>query len=145
MEGALVILASLVIIGVILYFTDVSYFRHHHSTPSPETDNNSDKNNDPAVPEVCCGQHLVCEKTSLSIISDEIIYYDDEELDRFIGRDPESYTTSETEEFRDILMTLMPQDLAGWAKSITIRNIPLPPEVKDELLLLISEMREKHE
>ena len=85
--------------------------------------------------------HLVCEKTSLSVMSDEIIYYDDEELDRFKGRKPESYTSDETEEFRDVLLTLLPEDVAGWAKSITLRQIELPSEVKDELLLIISELR----
>ena len=46
-----------------------------------------------AMPEVqevdaeCCGQHEVCEKDSLlAAVSKQIEYYDDEELDQFIGR-----------------------------------------------------------
>ena len=92
-------------------------------------------------PEVCCGMHMVCEKTNLSPISAEIIYYDDEELDRFRGRDPKTYTPEETEEFRDVLMTLLPQDVAGWSRSIQLREIPLPLDVRDELLLIVSELR----
>lgn len=74
-------------------------------------------------------------------MSDEILYYDDEELDRFVGRSPDSYTPDEVEEFRDVLMTLRPDDVAGWARSVTQRRLELPPEVKDELLLLVNEQR----
>lgn len=144
MTGALVILMAMIVVGALLYITDVKYFRHHHAgseateeASAPSAQSESQKNE----PEVCCGMHLVCEKTSLSITSPEIIYYDDEELDRFAGRAPQSYSREETEEFRDILMTLLPEDVAGWARSITLRNIELPSEVKDELLLLVSESR----
>lgn len=151
MTGALVILAAMVVIGLLLFITDVTYYRHKH--PSPEEIEKkretlksgsagiTDPSQESAHGEICCGQHLVCEKTTLSIVTDEVIYYDDEELDRFSGRSPESYTNEETEEFRDILLTLLPEDVAGWAKSITLRNIELPFEVKDELLMLVSEQR----
>lgn len=90
----------------------------------------------------CCGLHLVCEKESLSPMSEEIIYYDDEELDRFIGRDGSDYTAEEEEEFRDVLMTLRPADVAGWATSVTQRRIELPSDVRDELLMLVRESRD---
>lgn len=137
------ILLAMLVVGFLLYITDVKYFRHHHSGSSSDTQQTWGKEGeqDHNQPEICCGQHLICEKTSLSITNDEIIYYDDEELDRFKGRTPESYSSQETDEFRDVLLTLLPQDVAGWAKSITLREIQLPSEVRDELLLLISEMR----
>lgn len=138
MTGALVILIAMVVVGVLLFITDKKYYRHHHGNISTEKRDNPVED---VQPEICCGQHLVCEKTSLSIVSDEIIYYDDEELDRFVGRTPESYTPIEQEEFRDILLTLLPEDVAGWARSITLRKIELPTEVKDELMLMISELR----
>lgn len=143
MTGALVILLAMIVIGLLLFITDVKFYRHHHSqqeTRGTEEENKAVENTS-EQPDICCGQHLVCEKTSLSIVSDEIIYYEDEELDRFIGRSPESYSAEETEEFRDVLLTLLPQDVAGWAKSITLRKIELPPDVKDELLFLVSELR----
>ena len=144
MTGALVILAAMVVIGVLLYITDISYFRHHHSPADNNDTAQTTSDNPTAIPddEICCGQHLVCEKTSLAINSDEIVYYDDEELDRFVGRSPDSYTIEEIEEFRDVLMTLLPQDVAGWARSITLRRIQLPDDIKDELFLLVSEIRE---
>ncbi len=85
--------------------------------------------------------HMVCEKTNLSPLTGDIVYYDDEELDRFRGRTPESYTPEETEEFRDVLMTLLPEDVAGWSRSIQVREIALPTDVRDELLLIVSELR----
>ncbi|MCH5233027.1 MAG: phospholipase [Muribaculaceae bacterium] len=150
MQGALVILAAMVVIGVLLFVTDKTYFRHHHGNThvSPEDDNEGNGTSrevsieNKKGEEICCGLHLVCEKTGLSPVSDEIIYYDDEELDRFAGRLPESYTADETEEFRDVLLTLIPGDVPGWARSMTLRRIELPYEVKEELLMIVSELRE---
>ena len=63
----------------------------------------------PEVKEVdteCCGQHEVCEKDSLlAAVSKKIEYYDDEELDQFMGREGNAYTEEETELFRDVLYT----------------------------------------
>ena len=51
----------------------------------------------------CCGQHEVCEKESLlAAVSKKIEYYDDEELDQYIGTPGDSYTAEQEEEFRDI-------------------------------------------
>ena len=141
MTGALVILLAMIVVGFLLFITDKKYYRHHHGTTISRENEEENTPEGNQQPEICCGQHLVCEKTSLSIVSDEIVYYDDEELDRFAGRTPDSYSSEETEEFRDVLLTLLPQDVAGWARSITLRKIELPSEVKDELLLLVSEMR----
>lgn len=144
MQGALVILAAMVVIGLLLFLTDKTYFRHHHGA-AEEPKNDADKPEDTinAAPhgELCCGQHLICEKTGLSPVSGEIIYYDDEELDRFVGKTPESYTTEEIEEFRDVLLTLLLQDVPGWARSITLRHIELPSEIREELLMIASELR----
>lgn len=135
----------MVVIGIILYISDVLYFRKKY----PDKVKEGEKEGNNAAPEVvkdteeeeCCGLHAICEKTGLSPVNDEIIYYDDEELDRFKGRSPESYDAAETEEFRDVLMTLLPEDVAGWSKSIQLRGISLPSDVRDELLMIVSELR----
>ena len=66
-----------------------------------------------AMPEVkevdaeCCGQHEVCERDSLlAAVSKKIEYYDDEELDKYIGVAPEDYTSEQEDEFRDIFYTM---------------------------------------
>ena len=68
-------------------------------------------------------------------------YLGDEELDAFKGRNPESYTDDEIEQFRDVLLTLLPQDIAGWGRSIQLRGIELPPAVREELLMIVAEAR----
>lgn len=91
----------------------------------------------------CCGMHIVCERDSLSTAaSTEIVYYDDEELDIYADRPADEYTAEEAEQFRDILLTLLPEDIAGWARSLQLRHIALPAEVNDELLLIVSEARQ---
>lgn len=94
------------------------------------------------VDEACCGQHEVCEKDSLlAAVSKRIEYYDDEELDRFIGCAPEAYGDSEVELFREILYTMQDTDVAGWVRSLQLRGIALPDAVKDEVFLIITERR----
>ena len=90
----------------------------------------------------CCGQHAICEKESLlAAVSRQIEYYDDEELDRFKGRPADQYTADETDEFRDILYSMQEEDVAGWSRSLQLRGINLPDELKDELFLIVGERR----
>lgn len=83
----------------------------------------------------CCGQHEVCEKESLRAIREDIEYYEDEELDRFRGRT--TYTEEEVEEFREVLYTMRTDEVAGWMRSLQLRQVNLPNELKDEVILLI--------
>lgn len=148
------ILAVLVAVGFVLYIAEIRYKRRNSTVLE------SEKSDDSLVLEVdtedvvangaagnqaengiCCGQHLVCEKDSLSPVDAEIEYYDDEELDRFRGRSAEEYSEDEVEEIRDVLMTLREEDVAGWARSITKREIELPTVIRDELLLLVRAQR----
>ena len=99
----------------------------------------------PEVKEVnteCCGQHEVCEKDSLlAAVGKKIEYYDDEELDQFMGREGNAYTEEETELFRDVLYTTRDDEVAGWVRSLQLRGIELPDELKDEVFLIIGERR----
>lgn len=138
MTAALIILAVLLVAGGALYAEHRIYLRRH-----PVTDNTEPEPPvETEVPQECCGQHAVCERDSLlAMISEKIDYYDDEELDAYKGREPESYTEEETEIFRDVLLTLLPHDIAGWARSLQLRGIPLPLPVREELVMMVSEMR----
>lgn len=96
------------------------------------------------VDEECCGQHEVCEKESLlAAISKQIEYYDDEELDQYIGTPPDSYTSEQEEEFRDVLYTMQSEEVAGWVRSLQLRGISLPNNLKDEVFLIIGERRSR--
>lgn len=151
MMAALVILLALFVVGFPLYI-------HHRLTAgragSGEPDAPDGGNagaTESQAPEAagegeeCCGQHAVCERDSLlAAVSRDIVYYDDEELDAFRGRLPADYTPAETEMFRDVLLTLLPDDIAGWGRSLQLRGIELPEGVRDEFLLMVSEVRSSH-
>ena len=90
----------------------------------------------------CCGQHEVCEKDSLlAAVSKKNQYYDHEELDQFIGKEANAYTDEETNQFRDVLYTMQDIDVAGWVRSLQLRGIELPDDLKDEVFLIIGERR----
>ena len=139
----------LVLVGVVLYAGELRYRRRmaekaaegggEDAGQEPDGEGNTDAA--AADSQQCCGQHLVCEKDLLTPMSDEILYYDDEELDRFAGREPDSYLPEEIDEFQDVLITLRPEDVVGWARSIQLRGLNLPPMVHDELLMIVNEQR----
>ena len=134
MIPALIILAVTVGFGAILFAFHRIGERRNPPTASPEPQP-ADKG--------CCGMHITCEKDSLAAMTTEIVYYDDEELDAYRGTAADAYTDSQIEQFRDVLLTLLPEDIAGWARSLRLRGIELPECVKDELLMLVSEERER--
>lgn len=90
----------------------------------------------------CCGQHEVCERDSLlAAVSKQIEYYDDDELDQFIGREGDEYREEETDLFRDVLYTMQEVEVAGWVRSLQLRGVELPNTLKDEVFLIIGERR----
>ncbi len=134
---ALILLMAIVAVGSLLYL------HHRLTTPRGESVEASPGEESTAgQDEGCCGMHITCEKDSLVAGLDaEIIYYDDEELDRYRGRTATEYDEQEIEEFREILFTMRPEDIAGWARSLTSRGIEMPAAVREELLLIVSEAR----
>ncbi|MDY3789928.1 phospholipase [Bacteroides fluxus] len=101
-----------------------------------------------AMPEVqeadaeCCGQHEICERDSLlAAVSKKIEYYDDEELDKYIGISPDAYAPEQEDDFRDVFYTMQDTDVAGWVRSLQLRGIALPDNIKDEVFLIIGERR----
>lgn len=90
----------------------------------------------------CCGAHDVCETDSLLNSNANVVYYDDEELDRFARRDPKSYDNSEIDEFQDVLITMKEIEVAAWLKSLMLRQIELPSVVKEEALIIVDEVRQ---
>lgn len=145
MTGALIILAALVAVGCVLYLFHRRDVRRGEAQPpsiAPIADMPAGGDDEDSP---CCGMHITCEKDSLlAQVSETIEYFDDEELDIYRGREADSYTDAETEQFRDVLLTLLPQDIAPWARSIQLRGITLPDCVRDELLMIVAEERMKH-
>lgn len=159
MKGALIILAVTVLTGFLLWWSDKFLMRRRKTESDaaapvsggaavPEPDNEKKEEEKSGSAEEassdgsgeCCGLHLMCEKSGDAVFTSEVIYYDDEELDRFAGRAPEEYSGEETEEFRDVLMTMLPSDVPGWAHSLDLRGIRPPQEIRDEILMLLREL-----
>lgn len=94
-------------------------------------------------PEGCCGEHLVCEKETLLNTSPEIVYYDDEELDQLAGISAEDYTEEQVNLINQVFATMREEDVAGWCRSLQMRNIELPYDIREQALLIVREQRAK--
>ena len=135
-----ILIISLVLLGMVAAIAGV--VRNHRLQKKVENGELE------ALPEVnpvdmeCCGQHEVCEKESLlAAVSKQIEYYDDEELDRYKGVSADAYSVEQEEEFRDVFYTMQEEDVAGWVRSLQLRGIALPDNLKDEVFLVIGELR----
>lgn len=88
----------------------------------------------------CTGASGRCEQDCMMEAAvKEIEYYDDEELDAFRGREADSFSDEEVEQFSAVLYTMRPGEVAGWCRSLTLRGVPLPDQLKDEVLMIIND------
>lgn len=88
----------------------------------------------------CNGDNDKCEQVCMMEASLKAIeYYDDEELDAYKGRPSESYTNEEAEQFREILYTMRQDEVKGWSRSLILRGINIPNQLKDEVVMLIGD------
>ena len=86
----------------------------------------------------CNGDNAKCEQTCMmEAATKEVEYFDDEELDRFRERPSAAYSDDEAEEFREVLYTMRPEEVRAWTRSLTLRGISLPDQVKDEVFVLM--------
>ena len=131
MQIALYTILALFVLGVIAATIGWLHYRH-----APEQEEDLVKK---VLDMECCGQHEVCEKESLlAALSKQIEYYNDEELDRFRGRRLDAFSSDEIEEFREILYTMRSDEVAGWVRSLELRRVPLPDELKDEIYIILN-------
>ena len=85
----------------------------------------------------CNGDNAKCEQDCMMEASTKPIeYFDDEELDAFSGRQSDSYTDDEAELFSDVLYTMRQDEVAAWCRSLHLRGIELPDQIKDEVYML---------
>lgn len=88
----------------------------------------------------CTGDRPTCEQTCMmEAATKEIEYFDDEELDAYQGRAADSYSDSEVEQFAEILYTLRKEEVRPWSRSLHLRGIAIPNQLKDELFLIITD------
>lgn len=111
----------------------------NRSTPDSEASNSRETASDPD--DGCCGEHLVCERETLLQTNAKVEYYDDEELDTLSGIPAEEYTQEQYQMIREVFDTLKAKDVPGWVRSIHLRNIQLPLDIREEALLIVVERR----
>lgn len=142
----IILLIIFILLGVTIYLLN-KYTRSPKKTEktvqsdSAASENKEQANEEYERPEGCCGAHEVCENESLLATNAKIIYFDDEELDAFKDRDPQSYTDEEISQFDEVFMTLRENELVDWLKSLQLRHVPLPECIKEQALMIISERR----
>lgn len=85
----------------------------------------------------CSGDDSSCEQTCMMEAAVKPIeYFDDEELDRYRGRASDTYTDEEVEEFREVMETMRPDEVRAWNRSLILREINMPDQLKDEYIML---------
>lgn len=90
----------------------------------------------------CCGAHEICDRDSLiAAFAEKPEYFDDEELDRYAHRDSDNYTASEVDEFREVFYSVLDKEKPRWVRSLQMRDISLPNQLKDEVLMFVNELR----
>ena len=145
MKPAIVLLTILVVGGAIVWLIDRLFYHTDKTENLDETEENDASDATPAqgCADEACGIRSICpsEQILVSQCKREVVYYDDEELDDFAGRDADGYTAEEEEQWRDILYTLQPGDLLGWGQSIKHRGLVMPASIQAEFLQLAGENR----
>lgn len=95
-------------------------------------------NNNTATCATCNGNDPRCEQECMmEAATKPIEYFDDEELDTFKERQSDSYTDDEAEMFREVLYTMKTEEVKDWCRSLNLRHVSLPDQVKDEVMIII--------
>lgn len=134
------ILLSLIVLGMLAAVA--GYYRNRKLQQMYERGEIDEIPEVKEIPEECCGQHELCERDSLlAAVSKSVEYYDDEELDRFRGVSADAFDEAAVDEFREVLYTLQEIEVAGWLRSLQLRSINLPDDLKSEAFLIVGERR----
>ncbi len=85
----------------------------------------------------CDGTNVKCEQVcQMEAATKPAEYYDDEELDAFRGRQSDEYNDEEAAMFAEVLETLRPDEVRPWSRSLIVRGINMPDQIKDEFIAL---------
>lgn len=143
MKPAIILLAILVAGGAIVWLIDRLFYRNSEDRQTGEAEPNAASPRQQGCADETCGIRPICpsEQILKGECTQQVTYYDDEELDAFAGRDEHGYTPDEEEQWRDVLYTLQPADLLGWGQSIKHRGLVMPAAIRQEFMQLAAEHR----
>ena len=134
-------MAILVVGGAIVWLIDRLFYHKNDDEKVDETEENRPSQ---GCADESCGIRPICpsEQILMGECKQEVVYYDDEELDAYRGRSGMDYNDAEIEEFRYVLETMREDEVAGWMRSLMLRGVMLPEEMKDEVLMIVGERRQ---
>lgn len=87
----------------------------------------------------CCGAHEVCEFDASAFDEEQIVYFDDEELDILRNVREDELTPKQIDDLREVLYTLKTNEISKWMTSLSRRHIHLPTILQQEARQLIVE------
>ena len=88
----------------------------------------------------CNGENQKCEQECMmEAATKPVEYFDDEELDTFRGRPSDQYTDTEVEQFADVLYTMRQDEVPAWCRSLNLRGVHLPDQLKDEVVMMMED------
>lgn len=125
-----------IFIGIIVFFSLSVYLWNIIQRRRGVPEANTEKY---VRPDGCCGAHTVCEHPADELNSAPE-YFDDEELDRFERKLSHEYSDEEAEEFREVFNTMLDEDKPLWLRSLRMRHIGLPHQVKQEMVKVMKSL-----
>lgn len=145
MLGASILLLLIILVGLLLKFLHRDDDTACTVKPEIKATETTPEDTPEAAPhgEFCCHRHAICTKPR-SDANPLHLYYDDEELDRFAGRDAHSYSADELDEFEDVMLTMRPDDYVDWTLALQARNIAFPAALRDQLNMLYLDAQNKN-
>lgn len=131
-----------VFIGIIFFFVVTLFMWNSYQRSKGNSEREETIDTDP-MDGTCCGQHQTCEQDSLinAFIEEEIDYFDDEELDSYKGKNSDEYSSTEADQFREIFYTMNDEDKPRWIRSLQQREIEIPNQIKDEIIMIVNDLR----
>jgi len=127
------ILGIIILIGITFV-----YLNRSKGETSTETDTNSVEK-PRQVASDCCGAHEICEFDATIFDEEQIVYFDDEELDELRNVREDQLTASQIDNLREVLYTLRTNEIDKWMTSLSRRHIHLPAILLQEARQLIME------
>lgn len=124
-----IILALLLIIGL-----SIPLLRRQHGK---QRENPAPGDSCPHEQEACPDGCFCNDKALQRAVKTDIEYFDDEDLDQYAGRQASDYSDTEVARFNEVLTTLRPIETGDWLRSLELRGIALPEELKDIALMLM--------
>lgn len=139
MDFAVYSALALLVIALIVVAARIR--RHSPDEPSPSEPSLEERLRAVESQE-CCGTHSVCEKEQMiRALRQQVVYFNDEELDAYRGVAADAYDDDAVEAFRDVLYTMDASEIEDWLKSLELRAVNLPAVLKEETCTLIAEHR----